>query len=303
RPGERDLGIGTVFPHKMVKSKKGQALPFEWFWTPDSDRALADMGVYTLDNMDMGSDETPDLLFFSFGSLDYGGHAYGPFSLERVALLVALDRYLGELIDAIEKRAGSSVLIALTSDHGVAPTLPHAKKQGLHSERVDSRLLLEKLEKLLSEKLGEQKYFAAYHVPFLSFNPELSDELKAQALPITLEFLNQLPQVYAAWDAKNLASIKDPIARLMEENYVPDRAGEIAVVYKPYFARRSGYRGDLGSEHGTPWDYDRHVPVILYGDGIQAARINQPVQVIDLSRTIADRLGLPVDKRGGVPLP
>ena len=62
------------------------------------------------------------ILAISLSATDYIGHKYGPDSREIHDQILRLDRTLGRFLDSLYTlRDSSRVLIALTSDHGVAP--------------------------------------------------------------------------------------------------------------------------------------------------------------------------------------
>jgi hypothetical protein len=77
----------------------------------------------------------------------------------------------------------------------------------------------------------------------------------------------------------------------------------VTVVLEPYHAVETRWRGKAGAEHGTPWPYDRHVPILLWGNRVSAGRVDADVSLIDLTRTLGDRLGLRPVAGGGEPLP
>ncbi|NNF37534.1 MAG: hypothetical protein HKN71_02635 [Gemmatimonadetes bacterium] len=60
------------------------------------------------------------------------------------------------------------------------------------------------------------------------------------------------------------------------------------------------YGEEFGTGHGSPYHYDRWVPFIVYGAGIDAARHSDPVSTTDFAPTLAARLGLtpPTDLDG-----
>lgn len=47
-----------------------------------------------------------------------------------------------------------------------------------------------------------------------------------------------------------------------------------------------------GTSHGTPYDYDTHVPFIILGARVKAKHIVTPVHVTDLAPTLASLLGI-----------
>ena len=47
-----------------------------------------------------------------------------------------------------------------------------------------------------------------------------------------------------------------------------------------------------GTGHGTPYDYDRHVPIILMGPGVQPGTYAEDSGPEDIAPTLARMLGL-----------
>jgi predicted AlkP superfamily pyrophosphatase or phosphodiesterase len=74
-------------------------------------------------------------------------------------------------------------------------------------------------------------------------------------------------------------------------------SGEIAIVTRPGVVfSDSGSRYD----HGSPWDYDAHVPLLLYGPGVaRRGTIERPSRPQDLTATVALALGLPPPPAAG----
>ena len=60
----------------------------------------------------------------------------------------------------------------------------------------------------------------------------------------------------------------------------------------------------LGTTHGSPYYYDRWVPLIVMGPGIEAGLVETPVRPLDLAPTLAGLAGvLFPDDLDGRPLP
>jgi hypothetical protein len=51
----------------------------------------------------------------------------------------------------------------------------------------------------------------------------------------------------------------------VSRSYFPARCGDLAVILRPHLLL-SGF--DNGTTHGTPYPYDTHVPLLVYGPGI-----------------------------------
>ena len=58
---------------------------------------------------------------------------------------------------------------------------------------------------------------------------------------------------------------------------------------------RPGWMGSArGSTHGSPYDYDTHVPLLFWGPGhVGQGEVRQRAEVADLAPTLAAVAGLP----------
>ena len=49
----------------------------------------------------------------------------------------------------------------------------------------------------------------------------------------------------------------------------------------------------IGTTHGSPYEYDNHVPGIIAWPGIRPRSLDTPIATVDLPVTLASLLGLP----------
>ncbi len=47
-----------------------------------------------------------------------------------------------------------------------------------------------------------------------------------------------------------------------------------------------------GTGHGTPYYFDRYVPLIFYGTGVKAGVSHYPVRTVDIAPTLAELAGI-----------
>jgi arylsulfatase A-like enzyme len=47
-------------------------------------------------------------------------------------------------------------------------------------------------------------------------------------------------------------------------------------------------RAVIGTTHGSPYEYDTHVPMIFFGGGVKAGRSSANVTPADIAPTLAD---------------
>lgn len=72
-------------------------------------------------------------------------------------------------------------------------------------------------------------------------------------------------------------------------SFDPERGADVVFSPPPYMVNRT----PDGSDHGTPYDYDNHVPMVWYGPGIRAGSYNQRVGTDSIAPTLAALLKVP----------
>jgi arylsulfatase A-like enzyme len=76
-----------------------------------------------------------------------------------------------------------------------------------------------------------------------------------------------------------------------------ERSGDVWLITRPlcFFVE-----GELATTHGTAYNYDTHVPVILFGPGVRPGRYNGDCSPSDIAPTLAAILDIePPSNRTG----
>ena len=92
----------------------------------------------------------------------------------------------------------------------------------------------------------------------------------------------------------------DRLGASVRRSYFPARSGDVAVILRPYHPL-SGY--DNGTTHGTPFPYDTHVPLVVYGCGILKGIHPEPVVPQAMPVILAHALGIAPPTGAKAPLP
>jgi hypothetical protein len=77
-------------------------------------------------------------------------------------------------------------------------------------------------------------------------------------------------------------------------SYFPARSGQLYYELHPYVLLSEE---KTGADHGSPWPYDAHVPLLWLGAGILPGIRTEPVSIADVAPTLAALLG--VSQPGG----
>jgi len=287
-------------------------------WTPLADRLLSDLALDLLadDALALGRDDVPDLLEVSFSANDYVSHFYGPGSVEDLEILRALDVEIGRLLDDLAARFGKgSVVVALSADHGFLP-LPEATER--HDPKARGRRVADvKILNQLNEAVNVELKRAGGATPLVYRFEGCSLWLDRAALAST-DAPSAKRVLAIVW--RELATTwKDVVLRtLVVDGAFPDRIAD-DLMRRAWNARVPGRSGDLfvvprygflvdpydgkGSSHGTPWEYDTHVPMIVWGGGIAPRTISTPSTPYDLAPTLGSWLGVDLPDATGTLLP
>ena len=275
-PWEGD-GTHTAFPHSFVDEGRPGRF-WDWFGaTPMLDALTLDFAKTMVQSLELGRDDAPDFLNVSLSQTDRVGHAFGPTSREQLDNLLRLDRELGEFFTFLDGTVGAGQwVVALTADHGAlsAPeTLPQPGEPAKgHRATEEDRSAL---TAILSDEAG------------VASGATTPDRVVAA--------LKKLPFVADAYTHEQLlrGTLADSFAVLERRSLYPGRAAaegsklgvEIRYIEGFQFAVR-------GSGHGTPYWYDRHVPLMFMGPGIAAGRDSTRASTLDFAPTLARLLGV-----------
>lgn len=294
----RDAGVGErpprpwggLFPHVVEPREEERDAQFVSLWqsSPFPDEYLGEMAGAMIEALALGQREQTDFLGIGFSALDIVGHRFGPESREVEDLLRRLDVTLGTLVEQLDRRVGRDrYVLALTADHGVAPT---AAAEG--SGRIVTQDVRERLEETLVDVFGpldEGSYVDAVNFVEASLRPGVFDRLRSSpsAMRAVERALMSIPGVVRVLRRDELSDTSpDPVVRAAALGYVPDRSGDLFVVPRPYWYMEPR-ASTTATTHGTLYSYDARVPVLLFGGHIKAGRTDERVTPADIAPTLA----------------
>lgn len=297
-------GLDRTFPHVI---NGGDTYPGGNFYgiydsTPFASEFLAGFAREIIEQEALGADEIPDLLCVSFSQIDSVGHNFGPDSHEVMDSILRLDRTLAEFLTYLDRRIGPGrYVVVLTADHGVAPnpertavTRPHIPTGRIRGRDLDVRMTAA-LEAALGPLPEGEVWFARDNQGFhLRASALASRGLDATNVALVLrDALLKDPIVEMAYTRAEIlaapAGHGTALLDLVRRSYFPARGQDVLFVVKPYFVEKADY----GTNHGSPWIYDRHVPQLWYGAGVPRRWRAEPVGMEDIAPTLATLLGIP----------
>lgn len=294
---------GRVFPHPM---NGGLTLPGRAYFdtlynSPFGNELLLDFALRAIDAEALGTSGQVDFLSISFACNDPIGHSYGPDSQEAMDVTLRSDQIVRDLLAGLDKRLGAGrYVVGLSADHGVCPLPEVSARNGISAGRLDPKDIVNGANRHLSAAFAvtdeKATWFDKSPLPWFYLNLKmiaargLSESTVAAEL---VKWLREQKWAQTAYSREQLTapiSDQDPVGRMVQRSFMPERSGDVVVIIKPFHLVNSQ---NSGTGHGTPHEYDTHVPLIIAGRGIPPGRCRDTVAPQAMAAIFARIAGIP----------
>ena len=295
-------GLGGTFPRRIDGGRPSLDGEFHnaYRLDPDASVVLGQLAQRAIVGEQLGQHATPDLLCISFSQLDYCGHSFGPDSHEIMDSVLRLDRVLADLFSFLDAQIGAGKwTVVISADHGVAPLPERVAASGrIGAGRIDYPGLRKSVEAALTAAFGAPPENSAWTVRDSYGYRLVPNTLAARkvtssaAQRVVKAALERWPQVAFAWTRDELLDhtiATGPYLEAWRLSYDPERSQDVIFSPKPYIVDRA----NNGTNHGTPYDYDAHIPLVWYGAGVPAGVHVERVGSDAIAPTLARLLGIP----------
>lgn len=284
--GEVDkYGLGTSFPHRLVETASKRA--FAVGATPLATEILLEAVLAGIDAV------SPELLDVSFSAHDLSAHLWGQESWEATDILFRMDDTIGKLFDGLDARYGKvGWSLVFASDHG-GPTMPERNPGALRVDVAD-------VEKVVAAAAGAPKSIATLDERMIYLSPTaraLPDAARGKMLDRIVTALKGIPGVGFAMRTDSFRTNVDctglpELESLVCRSVYGERSGDI--YYGPREHSIVMPRPFMANLHGTPYDYDRNVPIIVRESGRAPRMIeDETPSLLRVASTVARLLGAP----------
>ncbi len=244
----------------------------------------------------LGAGSVTDLLVIGLSANDILGHQVGPDSPQMRSMALELDRSLAEFFSFLGHQIGmANVWMALSADHGVAPLPEFARTLRLPAVNLDAKALREQINSLLSKKYAKKADYVLdldYPVAWLdkdAFAGTLGAKDESVAEGEVGEAMKQMG--FTGYFAKSQLARGDipptEIGRRYAHSYTPEGGWYVIGIPRPFQVGVT-----KGTDHGTPFSYDTHVPLAFYGLAFQPGIYRTHAEPVDLAVTLASLLGI-----------
>jgi predicted AlkP superfamily pyrophosphatase or phosphodiesterase len=285
--------------------------------SPASISYLLDFAKALVAGEQLGRHDVTDVLTISISSTDILGHIVGPDAPEQRAMITAADVDLDNFFTWLDKHVDGgmeNVWVSLTGDHGIAPISEVAAKLGMPAATFD----LQKTNAELNDRLNQRfspgqkiNYILGGEMPYIELDPRAFAQAKVAEVDAEQAVANMLPDALEAtlppppegvsqtrlpprpiirhvYTRVQMAAGQLPATeegQLILHSYSPN--GEWYVMVAPGMYELSMTKG---TNHFSPYSYDRHVPLAFYGSAFVPGTYHDRVAPVDIAATFASLL-------------
>ena len=296
------FGQGFLFPHFLPPDELSASNIVIGY--PFMDELTLDFAMRGVNAMKLGQRGQTDLLSVSLSTTDAVGHRWGPESREMHDNVLRLDAALGVFLDSLSTLVGRERLaVVFTADHGVAPS-PDFRAASVNNDGA-GRVMLDDFDAAIrsSAVVAARGEFPLEALNFdgntLTVDRSIITDRDRDIRAIAQAFkkdAQKVPGVLRVDLLEDLAradTVRDHIARRWLHMFRPGGDVIAVVTLTPYSILGTGNV----ATHGSPHDYDAHVPLIFWGSAFNTMHSDSLVRVVDIGPTLAALLSVPVTEQ------
>lgn len=277
----------SSFPHEF-KKKKGSNYG-DLRFSPFGNTLTLELAKQLLISEKVG-DSVTDMLCVSLSSTDYVTHEYGVNSVETEDTYLQLDKELAAFFSFLDKRYGNDYVLFLTADHGGLYPPAYLKEHSISTGSLYTWKLPDELNVLL-KNFSTAPLISAVMENQVYFNHRIIDSLQLDMNAIkktVTDYLLLKKEILTVLDYAHPEKwmIPEIIKNYFMNGFYAARSGDLQVILKSEYSDNR----EFGTEHGSIFKYDTHIPLIFFGWNIPKGNAYREVYMTDIAPTISSLL-------------
>ena len=279
-----------------------------WRASPAADAAVFALAAGLIQDMRLGRGAATDLVAIGASATDYIAHANGTQGTEMCLQMRQLDETLGTFLATLDGW-GLDYEVMLTADHGGHDNADRQRQRAMPMEdRTPAALKADAMGATVAAALSlpGPVLVSAESTSGVDSDVYIAATLppadRARVLAEALKRYRREPLVQAVFTHDQIAATAMPsgppetwsLIERARASFDPERTGDILVLFKPRVAPIAKLAASYVETHGSPWDYDRRVPLLFWRKGMAGFEQPLSVETVDVVPTLAATIGLPV---------
>ncbi len=306
KPLDRPITIaGKVYGQGRFVRDAGDAKSFRV--SPAADAAVLALAAGLVQDMKLGQGPATDIIAVGASATDYIGHTYGTQGTEMCIQMAELDRSLAGFFDVLDA-TGVDYEVMLTADHGAHDATERQMERAMPmEEHMAETVLAKQVGTAIARDMGLPGSVLLGTEGDVYIDDTLPAATRAKVLAEAVRRYRAIPQIAAAFTAAEIMATPMPASppetwTLIERaraSFDPARSGQLVALLKPRVTSIVAAGGGYIETHGSPWDYDRRVPILFWRKGMTAFEQPLSVETVDIMPTLAAMIRLPVSGQDG----
>ena len=269
--------------------------------SPEFDGAVLAIAAGLIQEMKLGTDAAPDVISVGLSATDYIGHGLGAGGGEMCLQLLSLDRDLAGFFRVLDAE-GIDYAVVLTADHGGMDIPERLRAKGItRAVRADPALGTAEVGKAIAARLklsGPVLLGDLANDVWIDRSLKPRDRIRVEREAIAI--FKAHPQVEAVFTSRQIARLPIPTespdkwstAQKIRASFDAQRSGDLYVVLKKYVSPITKPSEGYVATHGSVWDYDRRVPILIWRKGMRPSDRQDHISTVNILPTIAAEIGL-----------
>lgn len=304
KPHDRAISVGAGKTVGAGHFARAAASASAFRASPAFDGAIVALAAGLIQDMKLGTGTTTDIIDVGASATDYIGHTYGTEGAEMCIQLQQLDATLGSFFDVLDA-TGVDYEVVLTADHGGNDIPEREIDAGLpNAQRAKVTLSPALVGKDIAAKLGIGKPVLYGDIPngdvYIARDITSAQRKAVQAAAVA--YYKASPQVAEVFTTAQILATPSPkgppekwsMIERARASYKVGRSGELIVFLKPRVMPIPDPTKGYVATHGSPYDYDRRVPILFWRKGMTGFEHRDSVETVDIAPTLARQIGLTI---------
>jgi hypothetical protein len=245
----------------------------------------------------LGQDDAPDVLAIGLSGHDFLGHEVGPYAEAVGAMAERTDAQIADFLRFLDERVGTGrYLVALSADHGVAPTMAQGETAGVAPRDIDAGRLRRSMEEALLDRFQAKDAMTRQDDPlaiwfdwFDAAVLESHHATVAEAARVAAGAALGVDGILGFVGRDGATDLDRTTAETYRLSTYDGRSPDLFLVPLPFASDRKA----AAATHGTPWGHDSRVPLLFYGPAFRATESREACTPADLAPTLAAALRIP----------
>ncbi len=248
--------------------------------------SITDIAIQCINSNVMGSDAITDCINITYYAGNFDHRPLAECQMELQDTYVRLDSEIGRLIDHVEKRVGAdNVLFVITSTGYCDEDNTDYTKFNIPSGTFNINRTANLLNMYFGAIWGQGKYVETCFGPQMFLNHKLFEQKQisfTDASKRAQEFLSQISGIRNVYTSLQLLSDNNPQIYKIRNGFHPERNGDIQIEVTPgwHLVNEDYMENQLYRASFIQF------PIIIYGTGVKAERINTPVTIDRIAPTV-----------------